>query len=58
MLLADGLLRDERIQLLNEIEALKAEHIDLINLLPDLEWQLRQAEQQQQQAEQRFASYQ
>lgn len=57
LLVADGLLREERIQLLNEIEALKVEHINLINLLPDLEWQLRQAEQQQQQAEQRFASY-
>jgi hypothetical protein len=57
LLVADGLVRDERIRLLNEIEALKAEHFDLINLLPELEAQLHYAEQQLQQGEQRFISY-
>lgn len=54
LLVADGLVRDERIRLLNEIEALKAENFDLINLLPELERQLQYAEQQLQQGEQRF----
>tara|TARA_R110002126_G_scaffold85942_2_gene207613 strand:- start:2244 stop:2867 length:624 start_codon:yes stop_codon:yes gene_type:complete len=57
LLVADGLVRDERIRLLNEIEALKAEHFDLINLLPELEAQLQYAEQQLQQGEQQFNSY-
>lgn len=57
LLVADGLVRDERIRLLNEIEALKAEHFDLVNLLPELEEQLQYAEQQLQQGEQRFISY-
>ncbi|MDX1678720.1 DUF2799 domain-containing protein [Arsukibacterium sp.] len=57
LLVADGLVRDERIRLLNEIEALKAEHFDLINLLPELERQLQYAEQQLQQGEQRFIPY-
>ncbi|MDX1539162.1 DUF2799 domain-containing protein [Arsukibacterium sp.] len=57
LLVADGLVRDERIRLLNEIEALKAEHFDLINRLPELEDQLQYAEQQLQQGEQRFTSY-
>ncbi|MBV2129257.1 DUF2799 domain-containing protein [Arsukibacterium indicum] len=57
LLVADGLVRDERIRLLNEIEALKAEHYDLINLLPELEWQLQNSEQQLQQGEQQFNAY-
>ncbi|KKO44329.1 hypothetical protein WG68_15995 [Arsukibacterium ikkense] len=58
LLVEDGLLRDERIQLLNEIEAMKAELIDMLNQLPALQREVRRAEQQQQQAEQRFAAYQ
>jgi hypothetical protein len=57
LLVEDGLIKDERIQLLNEIETLKAEFIGMINQLPALEREVRRTEQQQQQTEQRFVSY-
>lgn len=57
LLVEDGLVKEERVQLLNEIETLKAELIDMINMLPALQRDIRRAEQQQQQAEQRFTSY-
>ena len=57
LLVEDGLVKEERIQLLNEIEALKVELMDMINQLPALQREVRRTEQQQQQAEQRFISY-
>ncbi|WP_213998551.1 DUF2799 domain-containing protein [Arsukibacterium sp.] len=58
LLVEDGLVKDERIQLLTEIELLKTELMDLYDQLPVLQQNLRQAERAYQQAEQRFLPYQ
>ncbi|MDP5187932.1 MAG: DUF2799 domain-containing protein [Alishewanella sp.] len=57
LLIADGLTRDDRVQLLNEIELHKYEINEALNALPELEAQAYSAEQAYNQAEQRFKSY-
>lgn len=57
LLVEDGLVKEERIQLLNDIEALKVQVMDVLDSLPALQQGVRRAQQQYQQAEQRFSSY-
>lgn len=57
LLVEDGLVKDERIQLLAEIELLKTELMDMHDQLPLLQQNLRQAQRAYQQAEQRFLPY-
>lgn len=58
LLVEDGLLKEERVAILADIEALKGELVDAAQQLPQLERDLRRAEKAYSQAEQRFVSYQ
>lgn len=58
LLVEDGLTRDERISLLNEIEDTKYQLIAAADALPGLEQNIRRAEQELARGEQQFANYQ
>ena len=58
MLVEDGLIKEERVAILADIEVLKAELVDAAHQLPQLEREIRRAEKAYAQAEQRFAHYQ
>ena len=58
LLVEDGLVKEERIQLLDDIEALKLELVEAVDRLPALQQDVRRAQTQYQQAERRFSSYQ
>ena len=57
-LVEDGLVKEERIQLLNDIETLKLQLLDAVDQLPVLQRDARRAEHSYHQAERRFAHYQ
>ena len=58
LLVEDGLVKEERIQLLDDIEALKLELVAATDLLPALQQDVRRAQTLYQQAERRFSFYQ
>jgi hypothetical protein len=58
LLVEDGLVREERIQLLNDIETLKLQLLDIADQLPAVQRDARRAERNYHQAQQRFAHYQ
>ncbi|GAB2916904.1 DUF2799 domain-containing protein [Rheinheimera gaetbuli] len=58
LLVEDGLVKEERIQLLNDIEALKLQLLDIADQLPSLQRDVRRAEQHYHQAQLNFAHYQ
>ena len=58
LLVEDGLVKEERIQLLDDIEALKLELVEAADLIPALHQEVRRAQAQYQQAERRFSAYQ
>ena len=58
LLVEDGLVKEERVAILADIESLKAELVDAAHILPQLERDARRAEKAYFQAEQRFAHYQ
>lgn len=57
LLVEDGLLKDERVSILAEIETLKAELVETADALPALAREVSRAERAYQKAEQRFANY-
>ena len=58
LLVEDGLVKEERIALLNDIETLKLQLLDAVDQLPAIQRDARRAEQSYNQAERRFAHYQ
>jgi hypothetical protein len=58
LLVEDGLVKEERVAILADIETLKGELIDAAQRVPQLERDVRRAENAYAQAEQRFAHYQ
>ncbi|WP_445768250.1 hypothetical protein [Rheinheimera sp.] len=58
LLVEDGLVKEERIQLLDDIEALKLELVAATDRLPALQQDVRRAQTLYQQAERRFSFYQ
>lgn len=57
LLVEDGLLKDERISILADIETLKAQLVETADALPALAREVSRAERAYQKAEQRFANY-
>lgn len=57
LMITDGLLRKERLVLLEEIEALKYEYVERDQTIPDLQQQLDYAEQDYAEAEKQFSAY-
>ncbi len=57
LLVEDGLLKDERVSILADIEALKAQLVETADALPALAREVSRAERAYQKAEQRFANY-
>ena len=58
LLVEDGLKKEQRIALLEEIDAMKAQFVDAVNALPGLERDVAKAEKLLAQSEKRFSHYQ
>ena len=58
LLVEDGLTRDERIALLNDIESTKHQLLETADYMPELEQNINRAEQGLARGEKNFAKYQ